>query len=164
MQHVKKLEEYQKKGDYDTTVLSLSKCRKEDLENKVGYACSTRTLQPWVEVKKSAIEGEGMGLFARKRFIKDDIITIYFAPIKSKECPESKIYTVKKFGHFYSIDKNSVPLFMGAHYCNDETWDCKVEDKNRLMEKNNTILQGFRVVATSRIEACQEIKFTYNLD
>ena len=35
-----------KKGDYDTTVLSLSKCRKEDLENKVGYACSTRTLQP----------------------------------------------------------------------------------------------------------------------
>ena len=121
-------------------------------------------LQPWVEVKKSAIEGAGMGLFARKRFIKDDIITIYFAPIKSKECPESKIYTVKMFGHFYSIDKNSVPLFMGAHYCNDETWDCKVEDKNRLMEKNNAMLQGFRVVATSRIEAGQEIKFTYNLD
>ena len=117
-----------------------------------------------MEVKKSAIEGEGMGLFARKRFIKDDIITIYSAPINSKECPKSKIYTVKKFGHFYSIDKKSVPLFMGAYYCNDETWDCEAEDKNLLMEKNNAMLQGFIVVATSRIEAGQEIKFTYNLD
>ena len=49
-------------------------------------------------------------------------------------------------------------------YCNDETWDCKVEDKNRLKEKNNAMLQGFEVVATGRIEAGQEIKFTYNLD
>ena len=45
-----------KKGDYDTTVLSLSKCRKQDLEKKEGYACSNRTIQPWVEVKKSAIK------------------------------------------------------------------------------------------------------------
>ena len=153
-----------KKGDYDTTVLSLSKCRKQDLEKKEGYACSNRTIQPWVEVKKSAIENAGMGLFARKRFDKNDIITIYFAPIKSKECPESKIYTVNKFRHFYSIDKNNVPLFMGAHYCNDETWNCDAEDKNHLKEKNNAMLQGFRVVATSRIDAGQEIKFTYNLD
>ena len=53
---------------------------------------------------------------------------------------------------------------MGARYCNDETWNCKVEDKNRLKEKNNAILQGIRVVATRRIDAVQEIKFTYNLD
>ena len=39
-----------------------------------------------------------------------------------------------------------------------------VEDKNRLKENNNAMLQGFRVVATSRIEAGREIKFTYNLD
>ena len=117
-----------KNDDYNNTVLSLSKCRKGDLENKLGYACSTRTLQPWVEVKKSAIEGSRMGLFASKRFIKDEIVKIYFAPIQSKECPESKIYTVYKFGYFYSIDKNSVPLFVGDHYFNDEEWDCKVED------------------------------------
>ena len=102
-----------------------------------------------------------MGLFAKRRFMPTEIITIYFALKKTRVEPKSKTYTIHCSGFYYSITNHNVPLFMGAHYMNDETWKCKEADKKYLMKKKNAQLNGFRVVATGRIEAGIEIKITY---
>ena len=59
-----------------------------------------------------------------------EIIIIYFAPKNTRVEPKSKIYTIYFSGSYYSITNHRVPLFMGAHYMNDETWKCKEADKN----------------------------------
>ena len=82
-----------------------------------------------------------------------DFITVYFAPKKTKSEPKSKTYTIQCNGFYYSIDNINVPLFMGAHYMNDETWECEEADKKYFTENNNAKPTGFRVVATSRIKA-----------
>ena len=55
-------------------------------------------------------------------------------------------------------------LFMGSHYMNNETWKFKEADTKHLMTKNEAKLDGFRVVATIRIEAGTKIEITYYLE
>ena len=57
-----------------------------------------------------------------------NIITIYFAPKKTKLEPKKKAYTRKHSGFYDSITNNNLPLFKGAHYMNYETWKCKEAD------------------------------------
>ena len=117
------------KGKYETNLLSLCLCKKEDLKKPVGYPCTNATIQPWVEIKKCCTEGAGMGLFAKRRFMPDDIITVYFAPKKTRKESKWKTYTIHRFGFYYSIKNHNFPLFMGAHYMSDEIWRCKEANK-----------------------------------
>ena len=64
------------------------------IKEKVGYPITPGTLHPWLEVKESAIEGAGLGLFAAKRFSPREIITINFAPKKDKERPNFMKYAI----------------------------------------------------------------------
>ena len=54
---------------------------------------------------------------------------------------------------FYFSILKSVPLFMGAHYMNDETWKYKEADTERLIKNNNARLDGFMVYAKYGIES-----------
>mgnify|MGYP001984584889 CR=1 FL=1 len=90
------------------------------IKKHLGFPITTGSLHPWLEVKKSSIKGAGMGLFAARRFEKEDIITIYFAPEKSKKSPKFTKYAIKPNGYYFSV-KEGCPLFLGAHFMNDAT-------------------------------------------
>ena len=104
------------------------------------FLSTNANLQLWVEVKKGFIEGDRMVLFFTKRFKKDEIITIYFAPNKMRDKPRSNKYTMQSF--YFDIIENDT-ISMGSNYMNDVTWKCKEEDKELLMNDNNATLSGF---------------------
>ena len=111
-------------------------------------------------VKKNCIEGAGIGLFTTNGFTPDEIIT-YFAPKKGKDAPKSKTYTIQHFGFYFSISENA-PLFMGAHFMNDATWECKDADRESLMKDNNAKLNVFTIKDKYSSESGMEIKMTYD--
>ena len=149
------------KGDYTNHVLSLCLCTTDEINERVGYPISRRTLKPWLEVKESGFNGGGLGLFAMKRFEKGDIIAIHFAPEKSRDCPKVTSHTFKRDGFYFSCSPDG-PLYMGNHYVNDNTYDCEEKDIEKLERLNNSTLVGFTVTAKYGIEAGVEITAGYN--
>ena len=66
----------QKQGLYSEYTMSLSLCKKSHLAERTGKDVSTAVKTPWVTVKKSALENAGLGLFAARRFAKNEVVTI----------------------------------------------------------------------------------------
>ena len=87
----------QKQGLYSEYTMSPSLCKKSHLAERTGKDVSTVVKTPWVTVKKSALENAGLGLFAARRFEKDEVVTIYHAPKKSKQ-PTDDAYAMKYHG------------------------------------------------------------------
>ena len=82
-------------------------------------------------VKKSGFKNAGLGLFAARRFGKKEVISIYYAPKKSKEPIEDKC-TIEYYSWYYTIPvrKSDVPpYYMGAHFINDATFECEDAEK-----------------------------------
>ena len=96
-------EDRKKEGTYENSLLCLSLCDKKVIKEKVGFPITPGTLHPWLEVKESAIEGAGLGLFAAKRFEPREIITIYFAPTKGKKPPKFTKYAILRSGYYFSV-------------------------------------------------------------
>ena len=154
-------EDRKKEGTYENSLLCLSLCDKKVIKEKVGYPITPGTLHPWLEVKESAIEGAGLGLFAAKRFEPREIITIYFAPTKNKKPPRFTKYAIQRNGYYFSV-REGCPLFLGAHFMNDATYKCEEKDRERLKKENNAILEGFTVKARYRIMPGCKIKLSYD--
>ena len=132
------------------------------IKGKVGYPITGKTLHPWLAVKESGIEGAGLGLFAAKRFLPGEIISVYFAPQKSKQRPTFTKYAVHTKGHYFYV-REGCPLFLGAHFMNDATYNCTDADRGKLDKDNNAYFDGTIVKASKRIESGCEIKLSYNL-
>ena len=153
--------DWKKEGKYENSLLHLSLCNKKVIKEKVGYPITPGTLHPWLEVKESGIEGAGLGLFAAKRFKPGEIITVYFAPTKSKKPPRFTKYAIQRNGYYFSV-REGAPLFLGAHFMNDATYKCKEKDRERLKRENNAVLEGFTVRAKYRILPGCKIKLSYD--
>ena len=153
--------DWKKKGKYESSILYLSLCNKDEIKKHVGFPITTGSLHPWLEVKESSIKGAGMGLFAAKRFKMGDIITIYFAPNKNKTPPKFTKYAIQRYGYYFSV-REGCPLFLGAHFMNDATYKCKEKDRERLEKQNNAVLEGFTVKAKYRILPGCKIKLSYD--
>ena len=54
---------------------------------------------------------------------------------KNKDKPKSKTYTIQYSGFYFSISKNA-PLFVGAYFMNDVTWECNDVDIDSLIKEN----------------------------
>lgn len=155
-------EDRKEEGKYENVLLSLSLCDKQLIKERIGYPITAKTLHPWLVVKESGIKGAGLELFAAKRFNPGDIIIIYFAPEKAKQRPAFTKYAIYRNGYSFFVG-HGCPLFLGAHFMNDAIYNCTDEDRKKLEEDNNAILEGFTVKANKRIESGCEIKLSYNL-
>ena len=155
-------EDRKEEGKYENILPSLSLCDKQLIKERIGYPITARTLQPWLVVKESGIKGAGLGLFAAKRFLPGEIITIYFAPQKSKQRPTFTKYAVHTKGHYFYV-RQGCPLFLGAHFMNDATYNCTDVDREKLKKDNNAVFDGILIKAKTRIESGCEILLSYNL-
>ena len=155
-------EDRKEEEKYENILLSLCLCHKKLIKEKARYPFTTKTLHPWFVVKKSGIKGAGLGLFAAKRFLPGKIITIYFAPQKSKQRPTFTKYAVNTKGHYFYVQQGC-PLFLGAHFMNDATYNCTDADREKLKKDNNAYFDGFTIKAKTRIESGCEILLSYNL-
>ena len=88
-------EDRKEEGKYENILLSLCLCDKQLIKEKLGYPITAKTLHPWLVVKETGIEGAGLGLVAAKRFYPGEIITIYFAPQKTKQRPTFTKYAIQ---------------------------------------------------------------------
>ena len=144
--------------------MSLSLCKKSHLAERTGKDVSTAVKTPWVTVKKSALENAGLGLFAARRFAEGEIVTIYYAPTKSKE-PFYDKYAMKYHGWYITVpvkDNEMPPYYMGAHFINDATYNCEDSKRKGLERSNNCRLEGLLVKARGEIRRGEEIKVTYD--
>ena len=155
-------EDRKEEGKYENILLSLCLCDKKLIKENAGYPFTTKTLHPWFVVKESCIKGAGLGLFAAKRFLPGEFITIYFAPQKSKQRPTFTKYAVHTKGHYFYV-RQGCPLFLGAHFMNDATYNCTDVDREKLEKDNNAIFEGITIKAKTRIESGCEILLSYNL-
>ena len=153
----------QKQGLYSEYTMSLSLCKKSHLAERTGREVSTAVKTPWVTVKKSALENAGLGLFAARRFEKNEVVTIYHAPKKSKQ-PIDDAYAMKYNGWYHTVpvgDNEMPPYYMGAHFINDATYNCEDSKRKGLERSNNCTLEGLLVKATGEIRRGEEIKVSY---
>ena len=153
----------QKQGLYSEYTMSLSLCKKSHLAERTGKDVSTAVKTPWVTVKKSALENAGLGLFSERRFEKDEVITIYNAPKKSKQ-PIDDAYAIKYHGWYHTVpvrDNEMPPYYMGAHFINDATYNCEDTKRKDLERSNNCTLEGLLVTANVEIRRGEEMKVSY---
>lgn len=149
----------QKQGLYSEYTMSLSLCKKSHLAERTGREVSTAVKTPWVTVKKSALENAGLGLFAARRFEKDEVVTIYHA-----KQPIDDAYAMKYHGWYHTVpvrDNEMPPYYMGAHFINDATYNCEDSKRKGLERSNNCTLEGLLVKARGEIKRGEEIKVTY---
>ena len=154
----------QKEGAYDNYMLSLSLCKRSLLQNRIGYIVTSAIVKPWLVVTKSSLHGAGLGVFAAKTFKNNEIICIYFAPEKSKQCSEDGRYTIDWRAWYYNVPKmvnGELPYYMGADFINDATFNCDKNKRLYLERQNNSYLEGLHVKAKARIAVGREIKFLY---
>ena len=153
----------QKQGLYSEYTMSLSLCKKSNLAERTGREVSTAIQSPWVTVKKSALENAGLGLFAARRFEKNEVVTIYHAPKKSKQ-PIDDAYAMKYRGWYHTVPvghNEMPPYYMGAHFINDATYNCEDTKRKGLERSNNCTLEGLLVKARGEIRRGKEIKVSY---
>mmetsp|Transcript_40348 Transcript_40348/g.97434 ORF Transcript_40348/g.97434 Transcript_40348/m.97434 type:complete len:242 (-) Transcript_40348:28-753(-) len=143
----------------------------------------------WVDyfqVKQSSIRNAGLGLFAARKFRKDEPMGKYYGKIfnddeldpnlwkqgrDEDELAYSPEYTmhVPKHGvlvvHERKSRTSTIPLFFGFHYCNDATWFSvqgsgkKPKDTN--MQNNIAMDPDLTVYATRTIKKGEELLLTY---
>ena len=153
----------QKQGLYSEYTMSLSLCKKSHLAERTGREVSTAVKTPWVTVKKSALENAGLGLFAARRFEKNEVVTIYHAPKKSKQ-PIDDAYAMKYHGWYHTVpvrDNEMPPYYMGAHFINDATYNCEDSKRKGLECRNNYKLESLLVKIRGEIRRGEKIKVTY---
>mmetsp|Transcript_23838 Transcript_23838/g.28129 ORF Transcript_23838/g.28129 Transcript_23838/m.28129 type:complete len:170 (-) Transcript_23838:55-564(-) len=122
----------------------------------------------WLQVKKSDIEGAGLGLFACRDFLVGELITLYTG---------KKIYPGAE--SIYSITNGSIVLdckpfkegepYLGAHMANDPNYLTKMDNPNWLAEVgggkeyNAKIGQFFQLIAIQDIMKGEELLLDYTL-
>ena len=153
----------QKQDLYSEYTISLPLCKKSYIIERTGKEVSTPIQQPWVTVKKSALNNTGLGLSAARRFIKSEVVTIYHAPKKSKQ-PIEDTYAMKyhEWYHTVPVRDNEMPLYsMVAHFINDATYNREDNKRKRLERRNNCTLESLPVTANVEIRHGEEINVTY---
>ena len=78
----------------------------------------------WVEVKISGLEGAGLGLFAARKFLEGDVITVYLGREVEKDI--DSVYSITN----HNIVLDCKPFedgdtLLGAHLANDPNWSRK---------------------------------------
>jgi hypothetical protein len=129
------------------------------------------TIFPWFSVKQSTIKDAGLGLFAARKFSKDECIGIYMGKTVGKQ--NKSVYAMA--ASFGVCDpgrgfKSSMPRAyhgMGIHICNDPSWSKeKVRgqntNKNKSKSCNIFVSTDMLVHAIKDILPNQEILLDYN--
>ena len=129
-----------------------------------------------VSIRKSNIEGAGLGLFAERTFRKGHCITSYRGRNVMK-VGENNNYSVdvakdiKNGGcKIKAMQANPKRLYLGAHFANDREHGCRsvaertAFRKNRMQRQNNAKFYGITIrCEISTIFVDQEITIGYNL-
>ena len=145
---------------------------------------------PWLIVKKSemgkkrttgkkrqklANEDEeydaGLGLFAARKFLVGDVITVYFGVrAREEDTDETRRLEVSP-GKFLDVLANASgnrPLYFGAHFANTPYIDCTTTEDYASFEKNNwsgnnanCVIDGCLIKCISRIEKFDELRLCY---
>ena len=119
-----------------------------------------------LEVRKSGIEGSGLGLFAACEFSKDEMVTIFVG----KEIEKTVVSIFSISNTFVTLDaapwcaENMDQTYLAAHMANDPNWREEGDDKIReKIEPNVISCSCFELVATKTIKAGDEILLDYKL-
>lgn len=120
-----------------------------------------------LEVRKSGIEGSGLGLFAACDFSKEEIVTIFVG--KEIEKTVSSIFSISNT--FVTLDaapwcaENMNETYLAAHMANDPNWMEEGGDGGdaKKIETNVDSFSKFEVIANKAIKAGDEIKLDYRL-
>mgnify|MGYP005726413809 FL=1 len=147
-------EALQQSGTYSGYTLFLSLCKNSYLATRIGREILPSSCRAHISVRQSGFKDGGLGLFAAARFTENDIVTIYFAPITTKEIPKEKKYTVFKNGLYHTVplSKDGIPsYYLGAHFINDATWECKETRIKYIKRSNNCYRDGFVIKAKKLI-------------
>ena len=83
-------EALQQSGTYLGYTLFLSLCKNSHLATRIGREILPSSCRAHISVRQSGFKDWGLGLFSATRFTENDIVTIYFAPITTKEIPKEK--------------------------------------------------------------------------
>lgn len=115
----------------------------------------------WVEVKKGGLEGVGLGLFAARKFLEGDMITVYLGREVKDDIesvyPISNTNIVLDYKPFEDGDE-----LLGGHMENDANWSG--EEGGRSNSCNARIGQHFEIFAQQTIDSGEEIFLDYNYD
>ena len=119
-----------------------------------------------LEVRKSGIEGSGLGLFAACEFSKDEMVTIFVG----KEIEKTVVSIFSISNTFVTLDAapwcaaNKDQTYLVAHMANDPNWreegDVEIREK---IETNVISCSCFELVATKTIKTEDEILLDYKL-
>ena len=88
--HVNPTEALQQSGTYSGYTLFLSLCKNSYLATRIGGEIIPSSCRAHISVQQSGFKDGGLGLFSAARFTENDIVTIYVAPITTKEIPKEK--------------------------------------------------------------------------
>ena len=113
-----------------------------------------------MEVKISGLEGAGLGLFAARKFLKGDVITVYLGREVEKDI--DSVYSITN----HNIVLDCKPFedgdtLLGAHLANDPNWSRK---EGVGVPCNAKIGFFFELIALETIVAGEEILLDYNYD
>ena len=151
---------------------------------------SDKNYAPWLIVKKSGmgkkrkggkkgnkrikVDDEydaGLGLYAARRFMPGDIITVYFGIRPTKDHTDESRRLEISPGKFIDVlpdESGKRPLYLGAHFPNTPYIDCVTEEdytkfeRSYLAGKNaNCTIEGCLIVCTSRVEKHKEFRLDY---
>jgi hypothetical protein len=136
--------------------------------------------EPWFVVKQSNLENAGFGVFADRKFQKQEAMGLYLGQFLSKtevDAGETSQYSIKSIclgqyvdakRGFISID--STPYYgMGVHMINDPLFtesSTELTKKEQAVRKkliNSTIYDNLLLYATRDITPGEEIYVQYNL-
>ena len=120
-----------------------------------------------LEVRKSGIEGSGLGLFAAYDFSKEEIVTIFVG--KEIEKTVTSIFSISNT--FVTLDaapwcaENMDETYLAAHMANDPNLMEEGGDGGdaKKIEPNVISCSCFELVATKTIKAGDEILLDYKL-
>ena len=120
-----------------------------------------------LEVRKSEVEGSGLGLFAACDFLKGEIVTIFVG----KEI-EKNVHSIFSISNSLVIldagpwcAANMDKTYLAAHMANDPNWREEDEDggDGKKIDTNVESNSHFELVAIKPIKAGDEILLSYNL-
>jgi len=120
-----------------------------------------------VEVRKSEIEGSGLGLFAACNFLKGEIVTIFVR--KEIEKTVDRIFSISNTLVILDAGPwcaaNMDETYLAAHMANDPNWREEGEDggDGKKIDTNVESNSHFELVAIKPIKAGDEILLSYNL-
>ena len=113
----------------------------------------------------------GLGLFAARQFVVDDVITVYFGVrAREEDTDETRRLEVAR-GKVIDVladASGNRPLYFGAHFANTPYADCTTAEDYTNFERNNwsgknanCVIDGCLIKCTSRIEKFDELRLCY---